>query len=98
LEDRKRSQQKQEQQLKWNDWQQTRDAEMKEKANEIEQKHQRQQDYIKQWHELKNKPTAVLPQTFQASIACNLRKIAIAQSTPEDFALMALPPSALLCF
>ena len=41
---------------------------------------------------------AVLPQTFQASIACNLWKIAIAQLTPEDLASMALPPSALLCF
>ena len=71
---------------------------MKEKANEIEQKRQRQQDYIKQWHELKNKPTAMLPQTFQASIACNLQKIAIAEPTLEDLASMALPPSALLCF
>jgi len=42
--------------------------------------------------------TAVLPQTFQTSIACNLRKIATAQPTPEDLASMALPPSAFLCF
>jgi len=41
---------------------------------------------------------AVLPQTFQASIACNLRKIAIAQPTFEDLASMALPLSALLYF
>jgi len=42
--------------------------------------------------------TAVLPQTFQASIACNLRKIVIAQPTAEDLASMALPLAALLCF
>ena len=42
--------------------------------------------------------TAVLPQTIQASIACNLWKITIAQPTLEDLASMALPPSALLCF
>jgi len=42
--------------------------------------------------------TAVLHQTFQVSITCNLRKIAIAQPTSENLASMALPLSALLCF
>jgi len=42
--------------------------------------------------------TAVQPPTFQESIACNLRKIAISQPTSEDLASMGLPLSALLCF
>jgi len=39
------------------------------------------------WHLLFSRlATAVLPEMFQASIACNLRKIAIAQPTSEDLA------------
>ena len=37
-------------------------------------------------------------QPFQASIACNLQKIAMAHPTPEDLASSALPPSAQLEF